>query len=522
MKSLKFLIIDVFLVLAGTCFAQALRDNFEWIPANVEGIVPYVIASVISTVVVVLGLGLNRSVWRFSSMRDYLLLCLAAAAIVVTAVLLNFSYNRLDGTARSIPFLQFLTILVLMVGARVYARMHYSRRRSVAKQFDAAASDGTDLASDSTIIIGLNRLTELYLQAAMELASGKPRIAGLIGRKGSHTGRLMHRYPVLGETGQLPEIIQQLRLHGVAVTRIIVTVTPGTLDAAARNLLRDLEATAGIEVNYLSLSLGLESEAGGEQDSLASPVGDTKIVDLQVSASEREALATKPYWALKRFTDVTGSFLLLVLLAPAIATAALLVAIDIGRPVLFWQQRPGLGGRAFRIYKFRTMRPAFDSAGRALPDTDRVSRLGSFLRRCRLDELPQLVNILRGEMSFIGPRPLLPVDQPMGASARLLVRPGLTGWAQVKGGRTLTPSDKVVLDIWYVRHASLAVDLEIVWRTVLMILRGEREDPEAVRRAWADISERAASIRQDVVLKGARGDSGNPAPTQECRPSLAS
>jgi lipopolysaccharide/colanic/teichoic acid biosynthesis glycosyltransferase len=520
MKSFKFLILDVLLVVAGTLFAQALRDNFEIVHANIIGVIPYLLASILSAFAVVLGFRLNRTVWRFSTMRDYLMIAAAAAMIVVTAVLLTFSFNRLEGLARSIPFLQFLTILVMMVGARVYSRIHYSARRGVSKQF--TADDGQVLETESTIIVGLNRLTELYLQAAHEFGHGKPRIAGLIGRTGSHTGRLMHRYPVLGETEQLPAIIQQLRLHGVAVTRIVVTLPPNTLSSPTRGLLRDLESTSDIEVNYLTMSLGLETGCGDGTSGAADPENDAKVLQLQVSPAERVALSERSYWPMKRFVDVTGSIILLVLLAPAIVVTALLVAIDIGRPVLFWQQRPGLGGRAFRVYKFRTMRPAFDTDGRALPDNERASRLGSFLRRCRLDELPQLFNILVGEMSFIGPRPLLPVDQPMGASGRLLVRPGLTGWAQVKGGRTLSPADKVALDVWYVRNASLAVDAEIVWRTILMVLGGDREDPNAVRQAWADIAQRAPAARVDSVVTADRSDAQAAGAPVDCRTSMAS
>lgn len=522
MKNAKLVIVDVLLVVAGTLFAQALRDNFEFIQTNVFGLFPYLIASIVATIVVVIGFRLHRSVWRFSAMRDYLLLAAAVAVIVVTAVLLTFSFNRLEGIARSIPFLQFLIILVLMIGARVYARIHYSARRGVAKQFAATSDPGEVLETESTIVVGLNRLTELYLQAAHELGHGKPRIAGLIGRSGSHTGRLMHRYPVLGETEQLPQIIQQLRLHGVVVKRIIITVAPGSLGAEARKLLRELEASSDIEVNFLTLSLGLENEIGDTVSNGLSPEGDSVTLQLQVPPAERAALSARSYWPLKRLVDITGSLLLLVLLAPAVVVTAILVAIDIGRPVVFWQQRPGLGGRAFRIYKFRTMRPAFDSAGRALPDDERVSRLGTLLRRCRLDELPQLANILAGEMSFIGPRPLLPVDQPMGASARLLVRPGLTGWAQVKGGRHLTPADKVALDIWYVRNASLAVDIEIVWRTVLMVLRGEREDPDAVRRAWAEIAQRVSSLQPPTRATDHLLDKGATVAPGNCGATLAS
>jgi lipopolysaccharide/colanic/teichoic acid biosynthesis glycosyltransferase len=188
---------------------------------------------------------------------------------------------------------------------------------------------------------------------------------------------------------------------------------------------------------------------------------------------------------------------------------AVLVLFDMGRPVLFWQQRPGLGGRPFRLYKFRTMGAAFDDAGRHLADEQRVGAVGRFLRRSRLDELPQLFNVLVGQMSFIGPRPLLPVDQPVGSAARLQVRPGLTGWAQVKGGRHLSSLDKVALDVWYVRNASIAVDLEIIVRTIVMVIFGERENPDAVHRAWEDIHDaHARAVCAELAAVPAGGGPG--------------
>jgi lipopolysaccharide/colanic/teichoic acid biosynthesis glycosyltransferase len=129
------------------------------------------------------------------------------------------------------------------------------------------------------------------------------------------------------------------------------------------------------------------------------------------------------------------------------------------------------------------MRAAHDSAGNRIPDELRCSKVGHFLRRTRLDELPQLYNILVGEMSFVGPRPLLPIDQPENKNLRLLVRPGLTGWAQVNGGRDLAPEEKAVLDVWYIAHASLWLDIRIVLRTVIEMVKGERPRGEAVRAA---------------------------------------
>jgi lipopolysaccharide/colanic/teichoic acid biosynthesis glycosyltransferase len=139
------------------------------------------------------------------------------------------------------------------------------------------------------------------------------------------------------------------------------------------------------------------------------------------------------------------------------------------------------------------MRAAHDLDGRRIPDEQRQSRVGNFLRRTRLDELPQLYNILIGEMSFIGPRPLLQRDQHSGAKARLLVRPGLTGWAQINGGKTVSVDDKMVMDLWYICRASFPLDLRILLETVRMVLFGERSNPVAVRLAWSEIRDATSS-----------------------------
>jgi len=131
---------------------------------------------------------------------------------------------------------------------------------------------------------------------------------------------------------------------------------------------------------------------------------------------------------------------------------------DVGFPLIFWQQRPGLYGRPFKLYKFRTMRASHDGHRVRIPDDQRSSAVGQALRRARLDELPQLFNVLIGDLSLIGPRPLLPCDQTLEFAARLSVRRGITGWAQVNGGPIISTSDKLVLDVWYVQNASLVLD----------------------------------------------------------------
>ena len=182
-----------------------------------------------------------------------------------------------------------------------------------------------------------------------------------------------------------------------------------------------------------------------------------------------------PRRALKRALDVVVSAVSLVLLSPVLAAVAVLVWRE-GRPVLFRQQRPGYKGIPFFALKFRSMTDKRDEQGRLLPDGARITRLGAYLRRSSLDELPQFWNVLRGDMSLVGPRPLLMqyLDRYTPEQARRhSVPPGITGWTQVNGRNDLAWEQKLMLDVWYVDHWSLALDLRILAITVWKVLKGE-------------------------------------------------
>ena len=159
------------------------------------------------------------------------------------------------------------------------------------------------------------------------------------------------------------------------------------------------------------------------------------------------------YFEVKPLIDFVAA-LSMILCAPLAVLVAITVLFDVGMPLLFWQQRVGQGGRRFLLYKFRTLRAPFDVHGVPIPEQKRLSRIGRLMRQTRLDELPQVLNILVGDMSLIGPRPLLPVDQPENPTTRLIVCPGITGMAQVNGGKFLTPAEKDEYDEYYVRNAS--------------------------------------------------------------------
>lgn len=178
---------------------------------------------------------------------------------------------------------------------------------------------------------------------------------------------------------------------------------------------------------------------------------------------------------MKRLFDIVVAGLGLLIISPVLIAMALLVRLKLGSPILFRQVRPGLRGRPFTLLKFRTMIDALDEHGSQRPDVERLTPFGQFLRRSSLDELPELYNVLRGDMSLVGPRPLLmeylPLYSPEQAR-RHDVRPGLTGWAQVNGRNAIGWDEKFQLDTWYVDHASFALDMKILWLTLLKVVTG--------------------------------------------------
>lgn len=177
---------------------------------------------------------------------------------------------------------------------------------------------------------------------------------------------------------------------------------------------------------------------------------------------------------IKRLLDFTASLSGLIILVPVFLVAAVLIRINLGAPVLFRQQRPGMQGKPFFVYKFRTMTDERDATGNLLPDTVRLTPFGALLRKLSIDELPQLFNVLRGELSLVGPRPLLmeylPLYTPEQAR-RHDVKPGITGWAQVNGRNALSWEEKFALDVWYVDNRSFFLDLKILGLTLVKVFK---------------------------------------------------
>lgn len=179
---------------------------------------------------------------------------------------------------------------------------------------------------------------------------------------------------------------------------------------------------------------------------------------------------------MKRLFDSIVSLLTLIILSPVIGVTAILIRSKIGYPVIFKQERPGLNGEPFFVYKFRTMTDERNEHGVLLPDDVRLTSFGKIIRKLSLDELPQLLNVLKGEMSFVGPRPLLVEYLPLyneRQARRHEVRPGITGWAQVNGRNAISWEEKFELDVWYVENGSFWLDIKILFMTVLKVFKSE-------------------------------------------------
>jgi sugar transferase EpsL len=177
---------------------------------------------------------------------------------------------------------------------------------------------------------------------------------------------------------------------------------------------------------------------------------------------------------IKPLLDKIIGLMALVVLSPLLLGLALLVRLNLGSPILFYQQRPGLHGKPFQILKFRTMNDAKDATGNLLPDAERLTPFGKFLRSTSLDELPELWNVVKGDMSMVGPRPLLMEYLPLynaRQTRRHEVRPGLTGWAQVNGRNNLRWEARLEMDVWYIDNQSFWLDLKILWMTLWTVLK---------------------------------------------------
>lgn len=391
---------------------------------------------------------LEQGMSRYFSVHDALNICKAVAVAEVLSIIALFAMTRLEGIPRSAPVIHALLLAAGLMISRVLVQMWARENWPEVHR---------DVALEHIIMIGATRFSALYIKFLDACNRDRRRVVAVLDTNPSMIGRSIEGVQIAGTPQQLQSIIDEYALHGVEIDRILVGGERDYLsDEEMREVSRVCE-TRQVALNFIPQLIGLNEIK-------------PKVDSFFVRQDYRPPFVVPRYFRVKYALDFCVALALIVALLPLFVGIAVIVMLEVGSPVLFWQQRIGARGRRFLLYKFRTMRAPFDRDGNIIPPEQRLTRIGQLLRETSLDELPQLFNVLVGDMSLIGPRPLLPEDQPANSAIRLLVRPGITGWAQINGRKDLTPVEKQQLDEWYLRNSSIGLDLRIVFRTLRMVM----------------------------------------------------
>jgi len=448
----------------------------------------------------------SSPLFRFYSIRDALELIKACIVIAAVSAVLTFLLTRLQDEPRSIPILHFMLLASGLLTGRVLLRLRATHR-------DTRTAGASSKKPEHVLIIGASRLAWFFTKIIEDLVPGDYQIAAILDSQAQLRHRSLNGYPIIGTPTELEKVIADFVAHGVSIDTVVLAAQPDELPAGDwQEILRVCNA---LNIELEILPERLFSARSAHADAPLPP--EAKIPESALPASLRG-----PFWKIKRALDIAITIASTLVLLPVIFIVCLLVMIDVGVPVVFWQQRLGRNSTALHLYKFRTLHTLFDRRTKERREAQSPSAVGRFLRATRLDELPQLWNVLSGDMSIIGPRPLLPIDQPEDATLRLAVRPGLTGWAQICGGRLISIEEKNALDEWYIRHASFRLDGYIVWRTIWMMLAGEQRDEIAIQAALRDRAPNAPRLEAAPVearIEEAAGLSNVPSPADAAAPA---
>jgi lipopolysaccharide/colanic/teichoic acid biosynthesis glycosyltransferase len=461
--AIRFSAFDVIWAFLSPWLALWIRGAQVLSPADWPTAAFYCAISFVASLIAFLLFRTREGMTHLFSVNDALEVAKAVLVSEFMTCLVLFSVTRLDGVPRSTPLIHALILSAGLVIARAFVRMMHSER-------DVSAPVG-QVTTEHVIMIGSNRLSLLYVSFMRAYAPEKYRVIAVLDDRAEMIGRSIAGVRVIGPLNNLLPVIEEFREHGLRADRIIVG---GDEDFLTREAMKEVYRVCSenkLRLDFVPRLIGLNAL-------------DTPVVQSQPVKKRSPALnfSLPRYFRIKRYIDFWASLLLIIILLPVMLAVAVVVLLDVGSPVFFWQRRIGMNGQSFQMHKFRTLKPSYDWRGRPISTTERISWIGTVLRKVRLDELPQLLNVLVGDMSLIGPRPLLPHDQPPNPTLRLMVRPGITGWAQVNGGKLLTAEEKNLLDEWYIGNASCWLDLRIIGRTILFMLGGERSAPRSANK----------------------------------------
>jgi lipopolysaccharide/colanic/teichoic acid biosynthesis glycosyltransferase len=436
----------------------------------------YAFLSTTAAVPIFVHFGVGQGLARFFSYYDALQIAKAAAVSIAVTLTLVFTFTQSDYLTRPVPVLQFSFLAASLIVARLPRRMLTYRDELGALSKVLHDQEG------HIIIVGSGRAAWLYMRLLYALSAGNLKTVALLDQDDSLHGRAIDGHLILGGPDDAPALLDDFAQHGISVIGLVICDCDPVRAAKLFERLQPLCQERGIAIELATEQIGVSKHL------LGSDARDDIPNDFWPS----------DYFRLKQPVESAIAAVLLAALAPLCAIVATAVGMTMGYPIVFWQRRVGKDGTPIYVYKFKTMRNPLGADGRLLSNDERHSRVGRFLRATRLDELPQLYNIAKGEMALIGPRPLLPVDQPAGKTIRLKVRPGLSGWAQIHGGQLITVDQKNALDEWYVRNACLRLDLIIAMRTFITAFTGDRLHDEPTAVAFANARPACGALSQGV------------------------
>jgi lipopolysaccharide/colanic/teichoic acid biosynthesis glycosyltransferase len=460
---LRFSIFDTFWAALSPLLALYVRDAYI-LSDGINLTILYCLVSFAFSMIAILAFRLNDGISRHFSVFDAINVIKAVCVAGFLTALFIFTFTRLEGIPRSTPLIHALILASGLITVRALALL---RDDDINPRPSAHHS-----AIEHIILIGANDISAFYIKFIRAYSPIYYRIVAVLDDKHSLFGRTLVGVPVVATVRNIERTIEEFEVHGVRTNRIVVGGDEALLSEDTLAEVRRVCTQRNILLMFVPELIGLTKIEPSQTDD---------VLDLSKYRAQVPVLAR--YHKTKRFIDFFVSAVAILILSPIYILVSLLILFDVGSPVIFWQQRIGQNGSTFFLYKFRTLRALFDWHGQTVSEAQRLSWVGRLLRKTRLDELPQLLNVLVGDMSLIGPRPLLPCDQPVNSKMRLAARPGITGWAQVHGGNLVTNDEKGALDDWYVRNASLWIDIRIIGMTLLFPIRGERRSEHALNHA---------------------------------------
>ena len=468
--SYQLIAFDVATAFIAPILALYLRDPALFGSVDSEGIAIYVCVGGGVSILFFILFRLAHGLPSYFSFHDAIEIAKGSACAVAGTAVLPYIFTRLEAIPRSTSAIYFLVLVAALIAGRVVRRITI-RRREIGSVFDLRHDEERNV-----IIVGAGRLAWFYIRLLDSFAIDNRRVVAILDDNESLHGGSMFGHVILGGTAEAATVLDDFAQHGIEISAFVICEPNKERALELSNRLESLCLDRGLQLELLAEKLGVLKGPSEEE------AGDCPTLPT--------IFPNRNYFRIKRPIEATIATFALLILLPLLILIGLLELIRLGSPVLFWQRRVGRYGRTIWIYKFKTMYNTIDRTGRLLTESARTSSVGQFLRASRLDELPQLYNVINGDMGLIGPRPLLLADQPDEPTIRLVVAPGITGWAQIHGGKLVSAAEKNDLDEWYVHNASLWLDLKILLRTIFIVLTGDRRNQNRLALAAEDKRQR--------------------------------